>query len=458
MQERSAPSDFPSLWLQNGTVIAKLPRQARFQRVEREKFRKGGKRQSVCLCCRPFCSIFTNTHLRIYALPYRILCSHGYGYGRRYRSVGHTECHPSPVLHMGALQCWAVVSASSSSSAYRRGVLIPIDSSSTQQNSQVMYPSVPRPATDMPGPGPGPEQTSTAVERCADGQVAAMAIGSQHEDATPWRAVPRPLHITKRLTSRRSGRVTTDPRRSSQEREMSGNCTDSPFGSLDRHRPLALPKIRGDRGGRAAFPVAVGCTQNENGDPGTVNAWIQQISGRVCAQSAYDSPGRIAAPLAHPVALEYQRSTSCTSGSRQSDRRPRYSPVLGKEGGNREGVSPALPAPPECAQEDGSLPWTPRTTLRRSLPDRSDDHARTSGMPAKTGAGNPAGCPSLPSLPAVVHTLVPQIVVTPESAAADDGVVTIWVAVQLSVQGSSTAAVEQVLYDPASDRRSCQGQ
>ncbi|AEO55282.1 hypothetical protein MYCTH_2298951 [Thermothelomyces thermophilus ATCC 42464] len=78
-------------------------------------------------------------------------------------------------------------------------------------------------------------------------------------------------------------------------------------------------------------------------------------------------------------------------------------------------------------------------------------------MPAKTGAGNPAGCPSLPSLPAVVHTLVPQIVVTPEPATADDGVVTIWVAVQLSVQGSSTAAIEQGLYDPASDRRSSQG-
>ncbi|KAL2153238.1 hypothetical protein VTH82DRAFT_4393 [Thermothelomyces myriococcoides] len=53
--------------------------------------------------------------------------------------------------------------------------------------------------------------------------------------------------------------------------------------------------------------------------------------------------------------------------------------------------------------------------------------------------------------------LVPQIVVTPESASADDGAVTIWVAVQLSVQGSSTADVERELCGQAGDGRSRQG-
>ncbi|KAL2159010.1 hypothetical protein VTH06DRAFT_3041 [Thermothelomyces fergusii] len=57
---------------------------------------------------------------------------------------------------------------------------------------------------------------SAAVERWADGQVPNMAIGSEHEDVTPWRAMPRPLHIAKRFTQatmqgRTVGSVILDP-------------------------------------------------------------------------------------------------------------------------------------------------------------------------------------------------------------------------------------------------------
>lgn len=122
---------------------------------------------------------------------------------------------------------------------------------------------------------------------CVDAQLLPLVALTQHKIPSPWREVPKPLHIAKRSAVGEDNRVPDERRNCSQESEASGNNSIDSLGGLwETHEPLTLPKKRGDRGGWAVYH-AVGCTQSRNRDPEIADGWIQLISGRVCAHSAY---------------------------------------------------------------------------------------------------------------------------------------------------------------------------
>ncbi|KAH6856594.1 hypothetical protein B0I37DRAFT_79263 [Chaetomium sp. MPI-CAGE-AT-0009] len=265
---------------------------------------------------------------------------------------------------------------------------------------------------------------------CADGQLRAVRTHTRFNGSSPWRDMPRPLHIAKRSALGRGNRDC------GSESDTSSTNMDSPPEPLGDHRPLTLPKRRGDRGTWAPYHP-VGCTRGKGRDLKAADA----------------------TPLADDVALEHRRSASCTTSSRQSNSRPsclsspsnRPSlPLSGPGQARDESTSlestqgeagPGLPIAPEGVGDHNAPRRNPGSILR-PLPSYESCDDSTLHMPVLTDPGGPTGPASPPQFQETC-ILAPNIVVTPEYGAVDEGTVTVWVAVQLSTRICRALALDQ---------------
>ncbi|KAL2200536.1 hypothetical protein P885DRAFT_57408 [Corynascus similis CBS 632.67] len=110
-----------------------------------------------------------------------------------------------------------------------------------------------------------------------------------------------------------------------------------------------------------------------------------------------------------------------------------------------------MPAPLKGTLE-ANLPPSTLTMSRPPSLYESDNHASILQIPVNAEPEEAPSCCSSPSHTATC-VLVPQIVVTPESGIADEGTVTIWVAVQLSARVSG-AVVPKPGLDVVKNERS----
>ncbi|KAK3294826.1 uncharacterized protein B0H64DRAFT_443860 [Chaetomium fimeti] len=105
-------------------------------------------------------------------------------------------------------------------------------------------------------------------------------------------------------------------------------------------------------------------------------------------------------------------------------------------------AGPGLPIAPEDLEDHNSPRRNPRSGLRLPPSYESGDDASTLHMPVRADPGSSTGPPSPPHFQDTC-VLAPNIVVTPEYGAVDEGTVTVWVAVQLSTRICRALALDQ---------------
>lgn len=114
----------------------------------------------------------------------------------------------------------------------------------------------------------------------------------------------------------------------------------------------------------------------------------------------------------------------------------------------RRGVSTTVPATPEGAWKQQSPLRNARTMFPLSPSFNPEDTAGIQHTPLPAGFESPVHVPHGPYSPEP-FILIPQIVVTPEYSTLDEGVVTLWAAVQLSTQVCQANAPDQKHHDAA---------